>query len=562
MPFITNNGYGQIRNPLLEVQTAFLDGTLTADEAVLAQLDLLEDHTLEASDHIKCATPLMMFTHEFEEELSNSTKLILEQQFSGFITSSAESYISPSGKFIFQYETTGASAVPLEDANNNSIPDYVEWAAEAADSSYRHEILRLGFKDPIPDGARYSIIISNLEPGLYGYVQLSTGQPSGSFMVIDKDFNPAEYPPNTDPEGEQKGALKVTIAHELKHAIQIVQNGWFTDAGDWAEMDATLMEEVVYDDVNDYYYYISSFSTYFDRPSISIIPGTYWHITWALYFHEKFGADFWPSVWSRLEQNADAIFLDTIAEEILNRGETYERSLIENFMWHYASGSEKSTPFFGFEESSFYPNSVLEESFFELQTELTELESISRFSGRYYEFDLIDQPNSLLRLDYIPSSEDIQVGLVAYYDNSSIKTRIYSNPIAEELNSIETGLSWSGASRIGLIFFNSSSEVAQTIQFQVYDYVPIDIDSPQLSQNYPNPFNPNTTITVTLPFSQQAKLTVYDYLGREVKILADRVLNAGENPIQFDARNLASGIYFYRLETEEKVVTRTMTLVK
>lgn len=552
---VSTSIFAQDKTSLLDIKNDFYEGKISADQAVRAQL-----LTLSGDTKHKCVTPITMMGHRYWKELSETTREGYHDKIrSRDITQATQFYTSPSGKFRIRYETDGSDAVPSADANSNSVPDYVEWVAEASDSSYRHEILTLGFTDPIPEGEQYLVVIGDL--GAYGLTRPSPGSPGGTIIEIENDF--VGFPSNSDPEGNQKGAIKVTMAHEWKHAIQYVQNGWSGDADRWAEMDATLMEEVVYDPVNDYYNYLDGFgSNFFGNPSTSLIPGSYEDITWALYFHERFGDSFWTNVWNRIVDTPTILFFDAIEDELADLGVSFEEGVIENFLWHFASGPANFTSLFGFDESGLYPGPRIEETFSELQTELTEFSTMSRFSGQYYEFDLIQRPNSLLKLDYMPSSPDVQAAIIAYYDDLSIETRFITSPAMEELNSSETGLPWSDIDRLGLVFFNSSPNDTDTVQFRVYDYVPINIESPRLSQNYPNPFNPNTTITVTLPFSQHVKLTVYDYLGREVRILADGILGAGENPLRFDALSLASGIYFYRLETEEKVVTRKMTLIK
>lgn len=83
-----------------------------------------------------------------------------------------------------------------------------------------------------------------------------------------------------------------------------------------------------------------------------------------------------------------------------------------------------------------------------------------------------------------------------------------------------------------------------------------------LMQNYPNPFNPTTTITFSLPVAGHTRLSVYDILGREVQTLVDGHLNAGRYETVLDARNLASGVYFYRLHSGSLVQTRKLTLIR
>ena len=84
-----------------------------------------------------------------------------------------------------------------------------------------------------------------------------------------------------------------------------------------------------------------------------------------------------------------------------------------------------------------------------------------------------------------------------------------------------------------------------------------------LEQNYPNPFNPTTTITFRLDRNQQhVRLAVYDVLGRPVQVLHEGPVSAGTFRATFDASDLASGLYLYRLETEAGRTTRKMTLIK
>lgn len=84
----------------------------------------------------------------------------------------------------------------------------------------------------------------------------------------------------------------------------------------------------------------------------------------------------------------------------------------------------------------------------------------------------------------------------------------------------------------------------------------------KLSQNYPNPFNPVTSIKYAVPKASFVKLVIYDMLGREVGILANEMKQAGNYEVQFDASNLASGAYFYRIECGDFVDVKKMVLIK
>ncbi len=83
-----------------------------------------------------------------------------------------------------------------------------------------------------------------------------------------------------------------------------------------------------------------------------------------------------------------------------------------------------------------------------------------------------------------------------------------------------------------------------------------------LSQNYPNPFNPSTSIEYQVASIEKVSLKVYDVLGREIKTLVNEIKSPGTYKITFDASELSSGIYFYRLTSGSFTQTRKMILMK
>jgi hypothetical protein len=83
-----------------------------------------------------------------------------------------------------------------------------------------------------------------------------------------------------------------------------------------------------------------------------------------------------------------------------------------------------------------------------------------------------------------------------------------------------------------------------------------------LEQNFPNPFNPTTTIRFAIPQNEHVTLKVYDLLGREVATLVNEARSAGNHEAFFDASNLASGVYIYRLTAGNFIATKKFTLIK
>jgi hypothetical protein len=110
--------------------------------------------------------------------------------------------------------------------------------------------------------------------------------------------------------------------------------------------------------------------------------------------------------------------------------------------------------------------------------------------------------------------------------------------------------------------FTFSNEIVVEVDFTLKEFV--------LYQNYPNPFNPSTKIKFTIPSviasetkqSQLVTLKVYDVLGNETATLVNEEKSAGEYEVEFDAKSLTSGIYFYKLQARDYKQTRKMIFIK
>ncbi len=88
-----------------------------------------------------------------------------------------------------------------------------------------------------------------------------------------------------------------------------------------------------------------------------------------------------------------------------------------------------------------------------------------------------------------------------------------------------------------------------------------------MEQNYPNPFNPSTVIKYSIPTDvkgekQEVRLLVYDILGNEVATLVNESKSFGNYEVKFDASNLSSGLYIYRLESPDYSKSMKMLLIK
>ncbi len=107
-------------------------------------------------------------------------------------------------------------------------------------------------------------------------------------------------------------------------------------------------------------------------------------------------------------------------------------------------------------------------------------------------------------------------------------------------------------------WYLTARELATSVE-QIPSSVPKEF---RLQQNYPNPFNPTTTIEFALPKKSTVTLQLFDILGREIATLVDAELESGVHKINFDGKDLASGIYFYRIHAEGFLKTKKLMWLK
>lgn len=571
-----------IHHPVLSaIHQEVESGNISREEAILQsiyagfapeRLDTKYRNAREETLPIRCLTPVFMEYENIKDELSAATVSEIETLTTPKLSADTKSHKSPSGNFILHYDIEGEDAVPLTDSDGDDTPDYIEKAAFAADSSYRHEVENLGFMDFLKSDP-YEIYFEY--SGIYGRTYQS-----GSTTYIGIHNNFVDFPPNTHPEGNQIGALYATMAHEIKHAIQYATNRWKGEAGNrvWSEMDATLMEEIVFDDVNDYYNYIMHYdneaddwdrgeahnSSIFGSPE-DPTPGSYNHITWMLYFSEVYGIDFWVDVWDVIRadylstENSENLipFLDAVEQVLEVNSAHFSQEHLLNHLWHMTAGPNFTTPGFGFEEREEYPSASF-------QATLTQ--PPDSINNRFLETNSANY-HTVLPSNITPGQPSISlestvngigIGVVGFFKNGEIDVQFKVDPNSSS-QSLQTIWEWDDLIDMRIAVVNTNRENSGSYNLTISSTVP---DEDIIAQNYPNPFNPSTNIKFALTERKDVVVEVYDRIGRKISTLVDETLGRGFHTVQFDGTGLASGVYFYRIVTDQAAITRKMVLVK
>ncbi len=538
-------------------------GIITLDEAFTKKFSIaftnyeISTNSDSYSEYIKCLVPLVRDYYSKREQLSDQTKQVIDHFLTPEISSDTQSHMSESGNFIFYYETEGSNAVPLTDSNNSGVPDYVEWAAFAADSSYRYQVEESGFVD-FRKTDPYEIYFQN-----FNFYGTTTSSGSTSFIRIHNNFN--GFPPNTHPEGDQIGALYVTIAHEIKHAIQYETNRWQGDAGsfDWIEMDATLMEEVVFPDVNDYYNYIKddfessapNTRSLFQSPG-SPTPGAYWHVSWMIYFYEEFGIDLWVDVWEQFIEERQKPFTDALSQSLSERGSSLSTEHLKNHMWHMTSGPAYSTSDFGFSDRENYPNPNYTGFLQSIPDSLQGF--LLPFAAQYINATPSNVALGQPQFTLTANAPGVGIGVVGYFRDGSARTQFTLNPASLE-QTIQTTWNWADLIDISIAVVNTNLDDNTNYQINIGSVIP---NEDLIAQNFPNPFNASTNIEFSINQAKHVRVEVFDSIGRKVVTLADDQFNRGFHIINFDASGLASGLYMYRIITDQTSITKKMMLIK
>jgi hypothetical protein len=462
------------------------------------------------------------------------------------------SIVSPSGFFRIHYDTSGVNA-PVYYTNNDLLhysqqvllKMYMDSVAIAADSAYNFEINYLTYPAPPSDDTaggdtKYDIYLWGLG-NFYGDTQFE-GTFGPSYMEVNNNFNgfptPGIY------------AVRVTVAHEFHHGIQVgnyiyrLEDGWFH------EMTSTSMEHFVYPSIHDYYFYMSH---YFSNPQRSLASNDlnsgdgYDIAIWNIYLQKKFDYDIIKNQWQLMPQPLRAI--EAINKTISEKGSSFSQILNEFGVWVYFTNSRAQQGKY-FPEGASYPLITFPIS---NSLQFPPFATINNFnnpvSNNFFNIS-IQLPTKVDILVPIITNSDFEAAVVNaastfnfqyllynYYvpGTDTIGNKYYSKlnpPNSPWFNSVILNNTWIGSTEV----FNPSADFAFPSPFNYsypWLYIPVD-------QNVTGEFNLDIfSISMKLVYSSNVSTIKLD------KVKPVIMWNGRDNNNQ----KLASGVYVYTIKS-------------
>ena len=489
------------------------------------------------------------------------------------------------GNFRFHYTTSGSHAVSSSDTNSNSIPDYIEQMSDVFNHVVDYQLNMFDFVEPPADGwytaindnggnGLYDIYVRNAGGGVYGYVQPefyannsgNNEHSSGvievnaftSYMVMRHNYNGF---PNTELE-----AIKVTAAHEFFHAVQFGYDGWEES---WVmEATAVQMEEIVYDDVNDCYQYMSS---WFNSPhqSLNLDSQNRWYGSFIFFEYvnshlsDEAIREFWEHSITH-DSYYGEYSVQTLDEAFDDLGSSFTEMLNGMSVANRIMSSSSAAAPFDYEEADTYSanlstyNTV---SYSAGTDETVTSTNLQENAAQYIRLTSDDPVLATLTNDDGPDSYLELHAIMTFGD--SAWTVWSGSPINVDTTDPST------------VYFvvvsqnDAGSDFDYTLTF-TDGAMSTDLEIPDkfsISHAYPNPFNPQTNIQIDLQNPQRVQVYIYDIKGQMVKTLVNRHLVAGQHVFTWNGRNyqghpVSTGTYFVRIKGKSQERWQKVTLLK
>ncbi len=468
--------------------------------------------------------------------------------------------------FKIWYDLMGDAAVDSTDvAPANGVPDWVDTTAKICEYCWVFEVDSLNYNEPLPDSSsfrgisgvggddRVDLYITNCGArGRYGatYPDTGLGDKKSAFLEIDNNY--------TDPDfsmysGCEEEALQVTIAHEFFHVIQCGYNYMEDDDMWWMEATAVWMEEAVFDDVNDYYYYLGNFFNFPDK-ELTLFDFTheYGAVVFPLFLTEKFDRDIIRRSWVLCGDGYPLIsfYTNSVLDSVLRvEGASFTEAFTEFSLWNIFTGSFADTTRF-YSEGYNYPELNKEPLDFVNFISLS-VKSMEELSNIYF---LVEPENVN---EVVESLAVIRDGDLEWCGGGFAvgDTTFFSGSLPFSLVDAEI------STELPLIFFVSSIEGNTSFFDSVVIFLYKGWDELENYYPYPNPFIVREGDELTVPYfldrERDMAMVIYSTSGdvvyqESIKLAEPGPHNTPGTAFTWGGKNqygedVASGIYIIKL---------------
>jgi len=506
----------------------------------------------------KCAFSIASEIKLNINRFSPDQKIVLQKLLSR--PSTDTSIVSPSGYFRIHFSKVNIPDYIPEDVRSNLSAEqlplykklYLDSLALAADSAYNYEVNILKYNQPPSDGTaggddKYDIYLQSI-PGYYGETvdEEQVGQYLyTSYIFMDNSFA-GYYTKRID-------AARVTLAHEFHHAIQIGSYSFKKISGDnildlfYHELTSTSMEEFVFNEVNDYYSYVTYFMNHPDRSFNSFTNRNYdgYDLAiWNLFLTSQFDVDIIRRTWELMKQERA---MNAIADAIAERGSSFREQFAKFGLWLYFTGS-RALPGKYFNEAANYP--------------LVKPFITSTFNKPETSFNISSEPlstNILLLTDYSGNQVDSFVAVISNCDMSSGSTTDFKYTLSSQSSSGFTEILDGYYSKI------ESDDISRFTESNIFNNNSVDsgtVHTEEITYAFPQPFKYSQSNFIYFPIAVgqtgNADLYIYSVDMDLIYSGMHRILAFNKTVVQWKCADnygnkLGSGVYLYIVKSGDKI---------
>ncbi|MDO9548850.1 MAG: DUF6055 domain-containing protein, partial [Candidatus Marinimicrobia bacterium] len=482
-----------------------------------------------------------------------------------------QTYISSAGQFKFHYTTAGYYAVDTLSTIDVGVPDYIYEAAVAAEYVYRILIDTLGFDPPPVDkyeGAETDIYVLNFGGSAYAYTypedEVSTTSRSDdwtAYMEIDNDYKELSYSTNG------LDGLRVTIAHEYFHVVQLGYNWFFNNGltgssnGDtyFLEWSSTWFEERAYPEIDDYIQYLGKF---FCNPVKSI--WDYYDYAYAMgpfiyFLQDVYDQNLIQKTWEKIKVR---YALQSLMEVISEYGGDLATQYNNYVSACYFTGARYNEAYAISPDARYFPKLSVSAQLF--SDDLTIDGTVKPLATRTYSISFTS--NQYLNLTVkSPASGEFKGSYIIDKNTAADFLRKFGDQVEVFIGEARTD------DQLLVFITNTSTEKTRNLNLTL---TAAETFQTKILALYANPYSWKNQDPLNIElqlgkFINSLNFQIYNILGQRVyhksvsaENLDPGILNLEISSDDLRGRNLSSGIYLLRLTADDIEMFRKFTIIK